>query len=78
MNCKTVARKHPLTLNHSSLGTAASEDVALPEILIRRMLLRLKRWSSLKHCKWSVGFKEKTLRRQRSIDVIGPSMSKAL
>ena len=45
--------------NHSSLGTAGSEDVALPESLGRRMLQRIKRWSSLKHYMWSVRMKEK-------------------
>jgi hypothetical protein len=45
VNCTTITSKHPLTHKHSSLGTARSEDVALPESVGRGMLQRLKRWS---------------------------------
>ena len=50
VNCTTITSKHPFTHKHSSLGTALSEDVALPENVGRRMLQRIKRWSRLKLC----------------------------
>jgi hypothetical protein len=37
--------------------------------------LKLKRWSSLKHRMWSVGFKEKALRRQREGHLEGKDAS---
>jgi hypothetical protein len=40
---------------------ALLEDVALPESLGRRIVPRLKRWSNLKHYKWSVSFKERAI-----------------
>ena len=63
----TVTSKHPLF--------SQSLD-ALPDNLGRRMLQRLKRWSSLKHYMCSVGLKEKSLRWQRHFEGKDPSMAK--
>ena len=49
MNCTTVTSRHTLFSQPLDLGTAGSEDVALPDNLGRRMLQRLKRWGSLNH-----------------------------
>ena len=54
-----------LTHDHSSLGTDGSENVALQESHVRRILQGLKRWCSLKHYMLIVGLKAKPLRRQR-------------
>ena len=55
---------------------ARSEGVALPKSLGRTMLPRLKRWSSLKHYMWSVGFKLKCW--QRLSEIKHPLFSQSL
>ena len=81
---QTSAARHAnilFTRNHSSLGTAGSEDVALPESLRWRnkenaaAVKAMGYFELLKHYRWSVGFKEKSLRRQRPFDGKDPSIA---